>query len=94
MLKWLPGGETGFLLAAVLVVPAVLARYLIGAPWLQVCCAFLVWYLGLWSMLGGTVNPRGESFGWTVILSMFFSWAGVPIVALVLRLLNVPYRFL
>ena len=93
-MNWLPGSEAMFVGGAVLVVPAVLARSLVGATWLQVGCGFVVWFLCLWLLLGGASLSRGEGLGWTIIMGMFFSWLGVPLTTLAMRLTNVPYRFM
>jgi hypothetical protein len=78
---------------AVLVVPALITRFLVGATWPQVVLAFPMYWLVLMLFLGfGRVNQ--EVVGWTLIMSMFTAWAGVPIVGLVLRLLAIPQRFL
>jgi len=74
--------------------PLFLARFMVGATWLQVGCAFGVYFLALFMVLGGGKASAAEAFGFTLILSIFFAWAGVPIAALMLRLLNLPYRFL
>ena len=93
-MRFLPGPEAMLVLGLLVILPAILARYLVGAGWLQLPLAFLLWFLTLWLLLGGTANSRDEGLGWTLIMGMFFSWAGVPIAALILRVTNVPYRFL
>jgi hypothetical protein len=93
-MKWLPGPETLFVVGLVVAAPAVLARFIVGATWLQVACAFCLWFVGLCIMLGGHGVSRDEQIGWTIIMSMFFGWIGVPVSALVIRLLNLPYRFI
>lgn len=92
-MRYLPGPEALFVLGLIVILPAILARYIVGASWVQVVCAFPLWFLVLWLILGGPSISRDEGIGWTMIMSMFFSWAGVPIAALVLRLANFPYRF-
>lgn len=77
--------------AMILIVPAALAR-LVATGWLQVACAFALWFLALLLFLGN--GPANEVFGFALIMSMFFAWAGVPLAAVLLRLFNLPYRFM
>ena len=93
-MSWAPGTETLFVLGLLIVVPAAIAKLVIGASWLQVACAFPLWFFCLWLMLGGPSVSRDEGIGWTIIISMFFGWLGVPLAALVLRVANLPYRFI
>lgn len=93
-MKFLPGPETMFVLGLIFVVPGVLAWLVTGGRVPQVACAFPLWFLVLWLLLGGAGNSSGEGIGWTLIMSMFFGWAGVPLAALALRFLNIPYRFM
>ena len=94
-MKWLPGPETLFVLGLIVVAPALVAKFIIGATWLQVACAFGLWFAGLCILLGGGPGvSRDEAIGWTLIMSMFFGWLGVPISALIIRVLDLPYRFL
>lgn len=83
-----------FVLGLLVIVPAAIAKIVVGATWLQVACAFPLWFLFLWLMLGGTTNSRDEGIGWTIIMGMFFSWLGVPLAAMFLRAVNLPYRFI
>jgi hypothetical protein len=78
----------------VLLGPALIAKFVVGATWVQVGCAFLIWFLCLFVLLGGHGVSTDEQFGWTLIMSMFFGWLGVPVSALILRALHIPYRFL
>lgn len=83
-----------FVLCAIIAVPTVLAKCVVGAGWLQVGCAFLVWMVGGTILLsGGSVRPV-EAFGWTMILGMFWNWLLVPAIALLLRVVNLPGRWL
>jgi hypothetical protein len=91
MMSGIPGMV--FVGGAVLVVPALITRFVVGATWPQVALAFPVYWFVLMLVLGfGRINE--EVLGWTLIMSMFTSWLAVPIVGLVLRLLSVPQRFL
>lgn len=77
----------------VLVVPAVVTRFIVGADWSQVLLAFPIFWFLLAMILGfGKLNE--EVLGWTLIMAMFTSWLVVPIVGLVLRLSAIPQRFL
>lgn len=78
-------GEHLFLLVLVVVAPLLLAKFLIRANWLQCGAAFLV----LWGVLllfgllsGGTL---GERLGWPMILAIFTTLPGVPIIALLMK---------
>lgn len=73
--------------------PALLARFVIRATWLQVGCAFLLWFVLLSIYIGGPSLTGAEWFGWSFILSMFFAFVGVPICAIIIRIFNLPYRF-
>ena len=72
--------------------PAAIAKLIVGADWLQVAFAFLIWFVCLWLVLGGPYISKDEGVGWTAIMSMFFGWIGVPIVALILRAADLPGR--
>jgi hypothetical protein len=86
------GGAILFLIGAYFVVPVVLGRFAVRASWLQIGCAYPVWFVALWLMLGGPANSAEEGVGWTLVMGMFFTWAGVPIAAILLRAANMPYR--
>ena len=92
-MKYLPGPEALFVLGLIIIVPAALAWVVTGGKWLQIGCAFMLWWVALFVFLGGGSVSRDEGLGWTMIMSMFFGWAGVPIAALILRAANLPYRF-
>ena len=92
MERFLPGPEGLFLFAALVGLPGILARFVVGASWLQVGWAFVVWTIMLALLLGP--GSRDETIGWTIIVSMFIGWLGIPIVAWVLKLADLPYRWL
>lgn len=94
MSKFLPGPEALFVLGLIVIAPGALAWLVTGGRWLQVLCAFALWFVALFMFLGGGSVSRDEGIGWTLIMSMFFGWAGVPLAALALRFLNIPYRFM
>lgn len=73
-------------LAAIFVVPAVVARYLVGGEWRQVGVAYLLWFgfLTLTLILPGK-GMWSEKFGWMTILSMFLTIVAVPVLTLVQR---------
>jgi hypothetical protein len=93
MMRFLPGPEALFAFALIVAGPAILARFFVATSWLQVGCAFLVWTFLLLLLLGGGAS-RNEAIGWTIIVSMFSNWLTIPLTALILRLLDVPYRFM
>ena len=89
-------GPLLFMTIPFIVVPLLIARFLVRAEWLQIACAYPIWFLALFLFLGGGTTPGGldEGIGWTMIMGMFFTWVGVPVVCLLLKLSNLPYRFL
>jgi hypothetical protein len=89
-MKWLPGPEVLFVLTALIFAPLGLAKGLAGASWSQTGCAFLIWFGLLGLLLGLGSSSKSEGLGWTLIMGMFFSWLGVPVVAIVLRMANFP----
>jgi hypothetical protein len=85
-------GGGAFLGGLTLVVPALIAKFIVGATWPQVALAFpIFWFLLAMGLGFGKLNE--EVLGWTLIMAMFTSWLGVPIVGLVLRLTDIPRRF-
>jgi hypothetical protein len=94
IMRWLPGPEVLFFVTLMFLGPALIAKFVVRATWAQVGCAFLMWFLCLFVLLGGHGVSADEQFGWTIIMSMFFGWLGIPVSALILRALHIPYRFL
>ena len=92
--KFLPGPEALFVLGLIVIAPGALAWLVTGGRWPQVVCAFALWFVVLFLFLGRGSVSRDEGIGWTLIMSMFFGWAGVPLAAFLLRCANIPYRFL
>lgn len=90
-MKWLPGPENLIALTLLVLAPASIARLAIGASWLQIGSAFLIWTMLLWILIGGPkASNRSEGIGWTLITSMFVNWIGVPATAFFLRAANLP----
>jgi len=81
------GPIAGFL-AIYLVVPIALARFVVSATWLQIAIAYgvLLLALGLISAGGRTID---EKVGWMLILGLFFTIPGIPVLSLILRRLGV-----
>ena len=80
----IPGCLT--VLAAIFVVPALVARFVIGGDWRQVGAGYLLWFGFLTLVL--IVPGKGqwsEKFGWMTILSMFLTIVVVPVLTLVQR---------
>nr|WP_298897450.1 hypothetical protein [uncultured Altererythrobacter sp.] len=78
-----------FMAGAYVLVPGLLARYLVRASWIQTILAFPMYWLVLFLLLGfGRISE--EILGWTLIMAMFTSCLGVPLAALVLKLTNLP----
>ena len=85
------GGGLAFA-GATLVLPISLARLLIGASWPQIGIAYLAWLAAIFILIGGIgkTTRKNEALGFTMIFGMFTLWAGVPLVATGLRLLDLP----
>ena len=86
-------GNAMILGGALLIVPVLATRAFVGATWLEVAIAIPLYWLLLMLLLGfGRIDQ--EVLGFTLIVSMFTSWAGVPLVTLVLRRFSIPQMFL
>ena len=81
------GPIAGFL-AIYLVVPIALARLVVSPTWLQIAIAYgvLLLALGIISAGGRTID---EKVGWMLILGLFFTIPGIPVLSLILRRLGV-----
>jgi len=85
-------GNALFVGAILLVVPAMVTRSVVGADWPQVMLAFPIFWFLLAMVLGfGKLNQ--EVLGWTLIMAMFTSWFGVPMIGSILRAFSIPQRF-
>ena len=96
VLQWLYDNLGGGVVIGVLLVavPFVISRFVVGASWLQVALAFAIFFGGLFLALLGRSNMFAEALGFTMIFGIFAAWLAVPVIALVLRLANLPSRFL
>ena len=94
--EWLYHNLGGGVLIGVLLVaaPFVISRFVVGASWLQVALAFAIFFGGLFLALLGRSNLFAEALVFTMIFGVFAAWLAVPVIALVLRLANLPSRFL
>lgn len=87
LMRLLPGPQALFVIGAIVVAPLALAWAVVGASWVQTLAAFAIYYLALALFLGrGKIS--NEVFGFTLIFGMFTAWLGVPLVALLLRLVG------
>jgi hypothetical protein len=68
------------------IVPVVLARFVVRAEWRIIRNACLIWYGFLF--LAFAAFARADGFGWALIFAMYFSIPAVPVIALVLRSWN------
>jgi hypothetical protein len=66
------------------IVPIALAKGLVGANWTQVLIAYGILLFPLGIIAGGG-NTIDEKFGWLLILAMFTTIPGIPLISLVLR---------
>ena len=80
-------GPLAFFLGVYLVVPIALARFVVGATWLQIAIAYGVLLLGLGLISAGGRNID-ERVGWMLILGMFFAVPGIPILSVIIRTLG------
>lgn len=73
--------------AAIFVVPALAARFVVGGDWRQVAASYGLWFGFLVLVLvlpkGGTTD---EKIGWMTIISMFLTIVVVPVLTLIQRL--------
>ena len=76
------------------VIPSAIAKFLVGASWMQIGTAYALWVGGVWLMTGGPFRSLDQTLGWTTIMVMLVSWVVIPVLSLVLRLANVPERFM
>ncbi|MEI8146593.1 MAG: hypothetical protein WCH83_14125 [Alphaproteobacteria bacterium] len=77
-------GVQFFYLCAAIVVPILLARFVIRADWRTVRNASLVWYGVLFLPFAVTANE--EWLGWGLIIALFSSFWGIPLLSLILKL--------
>jgi hypothetical protein len=63
-----------------LIVPVLLARFLVRADWRTIRNACLIWYGFLFLAFGA--GTSAEAVGWAMIFAMYFSVLAVPLVAL------------
>jgi hypothetical protein len=73
-----------------LIVPALIARFLIRAEWRLVRNACILWYGFLILAFGGPF--KAEAVSWSMIFAMYFSILAVPMIALVLRLISYVWK--
>ncbi len=69
-----------------IIVPVLLARFIVRADWRMIRNACLIWYGFL--LLGFGALARADGFGWALIFAMYFSILAIPILALVFRVWN------
>ncbi|MGL5361931.1 MAG: hypothetical protein ACRDBH_03565 [Bosea sp. (in: a-proteobacteria)] len=79
-----------FYASIALVVPVLIARFVVRADWRTIRNACIIWYGLLILAFNGLFDPKG--FGWAMIFAMFFSIPAVPLAALGLRLLSRAWR--
>jgi hypothetical protein len=65
------------------IVPVVLARFVVRADWRMIRNACLLWYGFLVIAFGA--GTSAEAVGWALIFAMYFSILAVPVIALALR---------
>ncbi len=68
--------------ALVIIVPAVLARYVAGGNWLAVIASFAIWFVILCRFLAGSWSIDSTTTVWAIGFGMFSNWAAVPLIAL------------
>ena len=73
-----------FFLGVYLVVPIALARLVVGATWPQIAIAYAILLLGL-GLISAGGSTIDEKLGWMLILGMFFTIPGIPVLSFILR---------
>jgi hypothetical protein len=73
-----------FYLCAAIVVPILLARFVIRADWRTIRNASLLWYGCLF--LPGAVTANEELLGWALLIATFSSFWAFPLLSLILKL--------
>ena len=73
-----------FMAAIFIAVPISIAREMVDASWAQIGVSYAILYtiLGLIGLGGST---SGEKVGWILILGMFFTIPGIPILSVLLK---------
>lgn len=67
-----------------IVVPVVVARFVVRSDWRMIRNACLIWYGFL--LLSSGAMASADGFGWALILAMYFSILAIPLLALAFRL--------
>ena len=74
-----------FVFGLYVAIPVFLGRVVNGATWLDIGKAYLILW-GLLLLFGLTSGASwGERFGWPMILGMFFSIPGIPLILWLMR---------
>lgn len=69
-------------------IPIELARSVIGANWQQIGISYAILY-GVIGLIGLGGHTSGEKIGWIMILGMFFTIPGIPLLCLLMEILGV-----
>ena len=72
-----------------LVVPVLVARFLVRGRWIEIVQAYGIWLalmvaFGLLHHLG--TGKFGEGLGWAFIMALFFTTLAIPVIVLLLKL--------
>lgn len=89
---WIDNLGPFWLLVPSMVVPILVARFLLRGTWTEIVQAYGIWIV-LWFLFGllhglgrGSRSAYDEGFGWAIILGLFLPAFGIPILVLVLKL--------
>ena len=70
-------------LCAALIVPVLVARFIVRAHWRTIRNSCMIWYSFLVLVFNGLFNPAG--LGWAMIFAMYFSLLAIPLLSLAFR---------
>lgn len=65
--------------------PILIARYVVRGAWRQILEAYGIWIV-LLALLGFLIGgPHGAGYGWAILIAMFTTVIGVPVITGILR---------
>jgi hypothetical protein len=73
--------------AAIFVLPALAARFVVGGGWQQVGTSYAIWFAILWFTLGSSGSARWiEKFNWMMLSAAILTIVAVPLLTGLQRL--------
>lgn len=74
-------------IAAIFVIPAIAARFVVGGGWQQVGASYAIWFAILWLTLGSSGSARWiEKFNWMMLAAAILTVVAVPLLTGLQRL--------